>query len=213
MGKKWRQWQIFFFGAPESLQTVTAAMKLNDACSLKENYDKPSVLKSREVILLTKVHYSQSYGFPVVVYGSDSWTIKKAKHRRIDAFKLWCWRRLLRVPWTCKEINPVHPKRNQSWIFIERTDTEAEAPILWPPDAKSWLTGKGPDAGKDWRPKEKRVAEIRWADSITDLIDMNLSKLQETVKDKEAWHAAVHGVAKSRTRLSNWTRTIIETQM
>ena len=75
--------------------------------------------------------------FPVVMYGCESWTVKKAEHQRIDAFELWCWQRLLRVPWTCKEIQPVHPKGDQSWVFTGRTDAEAETPILWPPDAKS----------------------------------------------------------------------------
>ena len=96
--------------------------------------------------------------FPVVMYGCESWTIKKAKHQRIDAFELWCWRRLLRVPWTdLKEIKAVNSKGNQSWILIGRTD--AEAPILCPPDANSQLTGKDPDAEKDWRLEEKGVTE------------------------------------------------------
>ena len=94
------------------------------------------------------VHLVKAMVFPVVMYGCESWTIKKAKHQRIDAFELCCWRRLLRAPWI-KEITPVNPKVNQSWIFIGRTD--AGAPILWPPDAKSWLFGKDPDAGKDWK--------------------------------------------------------------
>ena len=96
---------------------------------------------------------------PVVMYGYESWTIKKAKLRRIDAFKLWCWRRLLKSPLDCKEIQPVNPQGNQSWIFIERTDAEAETPILWPPDAKNWLIWKDPDAGKDWRKEEKGMTE------------------------------------------------------
>ena len=96
--------------------------------------------------------------FPVVMYGCESWTIKKGEHWKIDAFELWCWRRLLRVPWTdCKEIQSVHPKGDQSWTFIGRID--AETPILWPPDAKNWLTGKDPDAGKDWRQEEKGMTE------------------------------------------------------
>ena len=94
----------------------------------------------------------------VVTYGCESWSIKKAEHQRIDASELWCWRRLLRVPY-CKEIQPVHPKGNQSWIFIGRSDTEAETPILWPSDVKSWLIGKDPDAGKDCRQEEKGVTE------------------------------------------------------
>ena len=90
-----------------------------------------------------------------------SWTVKKAEHQKIDAFELWCWKRLLRLPGPLgrKEIKPVHPKGNQSWIFIGRTDAEAEAPVLWPPDAKNCLIGKDPDAGKGWRQEEKRTTE------------------------------------------------------
>ena len=109
-----------------------------------------SILKSRDITLPTKVCLVKALVFSVVMYGCESWTIKKAEHRRIDAFQLWCWRRLLRVPWDCKETQPVHPKGNQSWIFIGRTDAEAETPILWPTDAKNWLIWKDPDAGKDW---------------------------------------------------------------
>ena len=95
-----------------------------------------SILKSRDIILSTKVHLVKAMVFPVVTYGFKSWTIKKAEHRRIDAFELWCWR-TLESPLDCKEIQPVHPKGNQSWVFLRRTDVEAEIPILWPPDAKS----------------------------------------------------------------------------
>ena len=92
--------------------------------------------------------------FPVVMYGCESWTTKKAEHRRIDAFEM-VFEKTLESPLDCKEIKPVHPKGNQSWIFTERTDAEAETPILWPPDKKNWLIGKDPDAGKDWRQEEK----------------------------------------------------------
>ena len=98
-------------------------------------------------------------------------------------------------PLMSKEIKPVNPKGSQPWVFTGETDAEAEAPILWPPDAKSWLTGKDPEAGKDWRQEEKGRQRRRWSDSITDLMDMNLSKLWVIVKDREAWHAAVHGIA------------------
>ena len=117
--------------------------------------------------------------------------------------KNWCF-------WTvvldCKKIELVHPKGNQSWIFTGRTDTEAEAPILWPPDVKSQFTGKDTDLGKTEGNRRRGCQRIRWLDSITDLMDMNLSKFWEIVKERGAWHAAVHEVAKSQTRLY-WTTT------
>ena len=97
-----------------------------------------------------KISGRNSYSFSSSHVWCESWTIKKAESWRIDAFKLWCWRRLLRVPWTERRSNQPNPKGNQSWVFIERTDAEAETPILWPPDGKSWLTGKDSDAGKNW---------------------------------------------------------------
>ena len=116
-----------------------------------------SILKSIDITLLTKICLVKAVVFPVVMYGCESWIIKKAERWRIDEFELWCWRRLLGVPWTKKE--PVHPEGNQSWIFIGRTDAEAEAPILWPPDGKSRLIREDPDAGKDWRKEEKATTE------------------------------------------------------
>ena len=112
-----------------------------------------STVKSRNITLPTNVHLAKAIVFPVVMYGwvmYESWNIKKAEHQRIDAFEMWCWRRL-ESPKESKEIQPVHPIGNQSWIFIGRTDVEAETPILRPPDRKSWLIWKDPDAGKDWR--------------------------------------------------------------
>ena len=118
-----------------------------------------SVLKSRDITLLTKVYLVKAMVFPIVIYGCDSWTIKKAECWRIDTFELWTLER----PLDCKEIQPVHPKGNQSWIFLGRTDAEAEAPILWPPDAKSWLTGKDSDAGRDWGQEEKGTTKDEMA--------------------------------------------------
>ena len=164
-----------------------------------------SILKSRDIILLTKVRIVKGMVFPVVMYGCESWTIKKAEHWRTDAFEPWCWRRL-ESALDSKEIQTVHPKGNQSWIFIGRVD--AEVPILWPPDVKNWLIGKDPDARKDWRLEEKRRTEdemVGWHHQL----DVSLSKLQELVMDRETWHAAVHGVAKVRhdwaTKL-NWAQ-------
>ena len=106
-----------------------------------------SILKRRDIALPTKVRLDKAMVFPAVMYGYESWTIKKAECWRIDAFKLL--EKTLESPLDCKEIQPVHPKGDQSWVFIGRTDVEAETPILWPPDAKSWLIWKDPDAGKD----------------------------------------------------------------
>ena len=117
-----------------------------------------SILKSRDITLPTKVHLVKPMVFLVVMYGCESWTIKKAECQRIDVFELWCWR-ILESPSDCKEIQPVNPKGNQSWIFIERTGAEAETPILRPSDAKNWLIWKDPDAQKDWRQEEKGTTE------------------------------------------------------
>ena len=123
----------------------------------KKSCDQPRQHIKKPETLLCQQRSVKAVVFPVVMYGCESWTIKKAERQRIDAFELWCWRRL-ENPLNCKEIQPVHPKGNQSWIFIGRTDVEAETPILWPPDVKSWLIWKDPDAGKDWG-QEKRTTE------------------------------------------------------
>ena len=126
----------------------------------KESYDQPRYyIQKQRHYFATKVHLVKATVFPVVMYGCESWTVKKAECRRIDASELWCWRRLLRVPWTAGRLNQSVLKGIQPWIFIGKTDTEAEAPILWPPDANSWLIGKDHDAGKDWRRKEERAIE------------------------------------------------------
>ena len=134
-------------------------------------------------------------------------------HKEGWVLKNWCFRivvleKILESPLDCKEIKPVNTKGNQSWVFIGGTDAEAEAPIIWPPDGKSRLIRKDPDAGKNWRQEDKGMTEdkmVGW--HHTKSMDMSLIKFQEIVKDRETWHAAVHGVTKSRTWLSDWTTT------
>ena len=141
--------------------------------------------------------------FPVVMYGCEELDNKEGWALKNWSFWIMVLERTLESPLDCKEIKPDNPKGNQLWIFTGRTDAEAEAPILWPPDAKRLLIWKDPDAGKDERQEGKRWQRMRWLDSIIDSMDTNLSKLWETVKDR----GAVHGDAKNLTPLSNWTTT------
>ena len=158
-----------------------------------------SILKSRDITLSTKVHLVKAMIFPVVMYGCESWTIKKPDYWRIDGFELWCWRRLLRVPWTARRSNQsilkeISPEYSLEWLMLKLKLQ------YWLPDAKNWLIGKDPDAGKDWRQEEKGTTEGE--------MDMNLNKLWELVMTGKPGITAVYGVAKIWTWLSNWTKLI-----
>ena len=159
-GKQWKQWQTIFWGSKITAHgDCSHEIKRYLLLGRKAMTNLDSILNSRDITLPTKVHLVKAMVFPVVMYGCERWTIKKAEHWRIDVFELWCWRRLLKNPLDCKEIHPVHPKGNQSWIFIGRTDVwswNSNTLATWFKELTHW---KRPWCFEDWRQEEKRMTE------------------------------------------------------
>ena len=196
----------FIFLGPKSLQMVTVAMKLKDTWSLEEKLwpTKTAYLKNIDITLSTKVHLVKAMAFPVVVYGCESWNIKKTEHWRIDAFELWCLRRLLRVLWTARRSNQsilkeVSPEYSLEGLML-KLKVQDFGHLVWRTDSLEKILMLGNTEGRRRRGQQR----MRMLDGIAYLMDMRLSKFRELVMDREACCAVVHGVTRSRTWLSDW---------
>ena len=206
MWKQWKQWRTIFLGSKITADSgCSYEIKRCLFLGSKAMTNVDSILKSRDITLPTKVSIVKAMDFPVIMYGCESWTIKKAEHQRIDAFELWCWRRLLRVPWTARRPNQsilkkINPEYSSGGLMVK---LQYFGHLMWRAYSLQKILILGKVEGK----RRREWQRMRCLDGTTDSMDMSLNKFQKTVKDREAWRAAVHGAANSRTWLRDWTIT------
>ena len=206
MGKQWKQWQIIFLGSK-----ITADADCSHQirrCLLlgrKTMTNLDCILKSKDINLLTNVHIVTVMVFPVVTYGCESWTIKKAECWKTDGFELWCWRRLLRVPWTVRRSNQLILKETSSEYSLEGLMLKSKLQYFGQLRGRTDPLEKTLMLGKIQGGRRRERQRMRWLNGSTDTMDMSLSQLQELVLDREVWHTVVLGIAKNWTLLSNWT--------